>query len=507
MEDKSVANSELDSNAVDPDAKATKSITEEDLDFSNLASTFSSLQDDPVLNSSSNSYNSSSSNSRKSTVRVPPNNIEAEECLLGAMMLSRDAVTDAVEAKVEPTDFYKPIHNEIFIAIMDIFQKGDAVDVITVAEQLRRNKKLDYVGGKQALIRIQATPPASVNAIHYGKIVKDLAMLRRLIGVSQKIGEMAFEPTDNVSQVLDQAESIVFDVAQKRVGETLVNLNDSLKNTLEHLESMYGRENEVTGISSGFRDLDDLLLGMQRNALYIVAARPAMGKTAFALGLASNIAIRERKPVLFFSMEMGHLELTKRILASEAKVEARRLWTGNIPDQDWSALSQAVGELADAPFFIDDDPRCTVMEMRAKARRMKARYGDLGCIVVDYIQLMSTPGFTESRQLEVSELSRGLKILARELEVPVVALSQLNRQLEYRQEKRPMLADLRESGSLEQDADVVMFLYRDEVYDPDTDQKGIAEVIVAKHRNGPTGVCQLAFLDRQTHFADMAKFE
>jgi replicative DNA helicase len=480
------------------------STLEDDLDFSQLSNSMAP-EEDPTLTRNNTSRNDSGS--KLVDRRVPPQNIEAEECLLGAMMLSRDAVTDGVEAKVDPADFYKPIHSHIFEAIMNLFQEGDAVDVVTVAERLRRNKKLDYVGGKQALIRIQSTPPASVNAMHYGKIVKDLAMLRRLIGVSQKIGEMAFEPTNNVAQVLDQAESIVFDVAQKRVGETLVNLDESLKGTLEHLESMYGRENEVTGISTGFVDLDDLLLGMQRNALYIVAARPAMGKTAFALGIASNIAIREKKPVLFFSMEMGHLELTKRILAAEAQIEARRLWTGNLTDDDWASLGKEVGELAEAPFFIDDDPRCTVMEMRAKARRMKARYGDLGCIVVDYIQLMSSPGFNESRQLEVSEMSRGLKILARELEVPVVALSQLNRQLEYRQEKRPMLADLRESGSLEQDADVVMFLYRDEVYNPDTDLKGIAEVIIAKHRNGPTGMCQLAFMDRQTRFANMAKMD
>lgn len=480
---------------------------EEDLDFSQLNYEAMPIAEDPILSAPSSSSRAPYTSKNAIDRRTPPQNVEAEECLLGAMMLSRDAISDSIEARMEESDFYKPIHSEIFNAIMSLYSQGEAVDVVTVAEHLRRVKKLEYVGGKESLIRIQSTPPASINAIHYAKIVKDLALLRRLIGVSQKIGEMAFQPTDNVSEILDRAETIVFEVAQRRVGETLVNLDDSLQATLEHLESIFGKENEITGVSSGFYDLDNIIMGMQKNALYIVAARPAMGKTAFALGIASNIAIRERKPVLFFSMEMGHLELTKRILAAEAQVEARRLWTGNIPDEDWTSLSQAVGELADAPFFIDDDPRCTVMEMRAKARRMKARYGDLGCIVVDYIQLMSSPGFTESRQLEVSELSRGLKILARELEVPVIALSQLNRQLEYRQEKRPMLADLRESGSLEQDADVVMFLYRDEVYDPESEDRGIAEVIIAKHRNGPTGTCQLAFMDRQTRFANMARMD
>jgi replicative DNA helicase len=300
---------------------------------------------------------------------------------------------------------------------------------------------------------------------------------------------------------------MVFEVAERRVSESLAAISDSLQSTLDQLESMYGSDTEVVGVPSGYHELDTLLLGLQRSNLVIVAARPSMGKTSLALGAAANVAVSVQRPVMFFSMEMGNLELTKRLLAGEARVEAKRLWTGNIPEADWTRLSHAVGRLAEAPLFIDDNPHCTVMEMRAKARRVRARHGDLGLIVVDYIQLMSSSGVrqAENRQVEVAEISRGLKILARELDCPVMALSQLNRQLEYRQDKRPMLADLRESGGLEQDADVVCFIYRDEVYNPESDQRGQAEIIVAKHRNGPTGLARLAFNERFTKFDNMAR--
>jgi replicative DNA helicase len=271
------------------------------------------------------------------------------------------------------------------------------------------------------------------------------------------------------------------------------------------LEALYDRDTSIIGSPTGYHDLDDMLLGLQDSTLSIVAARPGQGKTSFALGAALNCAITTRKPVLFFSMEMGHLELTKRLLASEAKIDARKLSTGKLSENEWPKLNHAVGRLAELPFFIDDNPHCTVMEMRAKARRTKARYGDIGLIVVDYLQLMATPRRSESRQVEVSELSRGLKILARELDAPVMCLSQLNRQLEYRQDKRPMLADLRESGSIEQDADVVMFIYRDEYYNPESDQRGLAEIIIAKHRNGPVGNTKLVFHGDYTTFENAAR--
>ncbi len=438
--------------------------------------------------------------------RVPPHNLEAEESLIGAMMLSRDAITAAVEARVDESDFYKPAHAHIYNAVMALYSQGEPVDPVTIAEELRRADLLEALGGRQKLVSIQANTPASSNAGHYAGIVSELALLRRLITVAGEIAESAYSQPDDVTDTVDRAEARIFEIAEKRVAESMVRVFDSVSETIEQLSNMYeGPEGAVTGSPTGYTDLDELLLGFQNSTLLIVAARPGMGKTSFALGAAANVAIVTKRPVIFFSMEMGTVELTKRLLASEARVEARKLQTGRLNDADWTRLNTAMSHLGESPLYIDDNPHCTVMEMRAKARRIKARHGDLGLIVVDYLQLMSTPGRPESRQVEVADLSRGLKILARELDCPVVALAQLNRQLEYRQDKRPMLADLRESGSIEQDADVVMFIYRDESYNTETDQRGTAEIIVAKHRNGPTGNVRLAFLDHFTKFANMAR--
>jgi replicative DNA helicase len=437
--------------------------------------------------------------------RIPPHNLEAEESLLGAMMLSREAITAAVEAHIESGDYYKPAHGVIYDAALSLHARGEPIDPVSVAEELRRSGHLEALGGSAALMRIQAATPASANSAHYAQIVSELAMLRRLIGTAGDIQEMAYSSEDEVDETLDRAESLIFEVAARRAADTLKQLHPALEHTMVQLEALYDRDTSIIGSPTGYHDLDDMLLGLQDSTLSIVAARPGQGKTSFALGAALNCAITTRKPVLFFSMEMGHLELTKRLLASEAKIDARKLSTGKLSENEWPKLNHAVGRLAELPFFIDDNPHCTVMEMRAKARRTKARYGDIGLIVVDYLQLMATPRRSESRQVEVSELSRGLKILARELDAPVMCLSQLNRQLEYRQDKRPMLADLRESGSIEQDADVVMFIYRDEYYNPESDQRGMAEIIVAKHRNGPTGSTRLAFLDQFTKFENLAR--
>jgi replicative DNA helicase len=437
--------------------------------------------------------------------RIPPHNIEAEESLLGAMLLSRDAIVDAIEVKVEASDFYKPAYGHIYDAVVELYGQGEPVDPITLAEELRRKSLLDALGGKATLLQLQAATPSSANAGQYASIVAELALLRRLIAVAGEISEEAYSAPEDVAQTLDRAESLVFEVADRRVADSEVKIADSLHATLDQLEQLYGREDTLTGVPTGYTDVDNLLLGLQPSNLIVVAARPGMGKTAFALGAAANVAVVEQRPVLFFSMEMGHLELTKRLLAAEARVDLRRLQTGNIPENEWSMISHAVGRLAAAPLFIDDNPHCTIMEMRAKARRMRAREGDLGLIVIDYLQLMSSPHRVESRQVEVSDFSRGLKILARELDTPVMALSQLNRQLEYRADKRPMLADLRETGSIEQDADVVMFVYRDEVYNPESEQQGMAEIIVAKHRNGPSGSERLAFFGSRTKFENMAR--
>ncbi|MGH7749664.1 MAG: replicative DNA helicase, partial [Candidatus Dormibacteria bacterium] len=304
---------------------------------------------------------------------------------------------------------------------------------------------------------------------------------------------------------VDRAEAMVFDVAQRRVVESMSSLRDLLDQSLDHLESLYERGDSITGVPTGYHDLDERLAGLQPSNLVIVGARPAAGKTSFALGLAAHAAMEGSVPVLFFSLEMSHLELTQRLLCSEARVDATRMRNGRLLESDWPKISHAIARLGEAPIFVDDNPNLTVMDIRGKARRLKSSEGGLGLIIVDYLQLMTGRQRAENRQVEISEISRGLKILARELEVPVVALSQLSRNLESRGDKRPMLADLRESGSLEQDSDVVMFIYRDEVYNPESADRGTAEVIVAKHRNGPTGVARLAFLDHYAKFANMAR--
>jgi replicative DNA helicase len=436
--------------------------------------------------------------------RVPPHNLAAEESLLGAMLLSRDAIVAAIEVQLGPDDFYKPAHGHIYDAITSLYAQGEPADPVTVAEELRRAGVLEAIGGGAVLLSLQAGTPAIGNATRYARIVEEHALLRRLIGVAGEIAEIGYGLPDDVPAAIDGAEALVFEVAQRRVTDSMAPIRELLERHLDHIEALYERNQEITGVPTGFVDLDKQLAGLQPSNLVIVGARPGMGKTSFALGLAAHAALEASEPVLLFSLEMSHRELTQRLLCSEARVDATRMRNGRLLEADWPKISHAVGRLAEAQIFIDDNPRLTVMEIRAKARRLKSREG-LGMIVVDYLQLMTGRADSENRQVEVSEISRGLKILARELEVPVVALSQLSRTLESRADKRPILADLRESGSLEQDADVVIFLYRDELYNRESPDRGTAEVIVAKHRNGPTGVTQLAFLDHYTRFANMAR--
>ncbi|MDQ3758237.1 MAG: replicative DNA helicase [Actinomycetota bacterium] len=435
--------------------------------------------------------------------RVPPHNLQAEESLLGAMLLSRDAIVDAVQI-CGAEDFYKPAHGHVFDAVTRLYGQGEPVDPVTVADELRRADLLDAVGGTTTLATLQANTPAISNAAGYAKIVEEHALLRRLIGVAGEIAELGYDVPDDVSAAVDRAETMVFQVAQRRVTDTTKPLRELLSASLDRLEALYDRGEAITGVPTGFVDLDERLSGLQPSNLLIVGARPAMGKTSFALNIAAHAAVEAHVPVLIFSLEMSHLEITQRLICAEARVEATRMRNGRLQDSDWTKISHAIGRLGEAPIFIDDNPMITVMDIRAKARRLKSREG-LGLVVIDYLQLMSGRSSAENRQVEISEISRGLKILARELEVPVVALSQLSRQLEMRADKRPQLADLRESGALEQDADVVMFLYRDEVYNQESPDRGTAEVIVSKHRSGPTGVTQLAFLDHYTKFANMAR--
>ncbi len=420
------------------------------------------------------------------------------------MLLSRDAIAAAMEI-CHPDDFYKTSHGHIFDAITSLFSRGEPADWVTVTEELRRRELLESIGDPSVFVSLQANTPSIGNAEYYARIVEELALLRRLVAVAGEINELGYSVPEDVSHVLDRAESLVFDVAQRRVVDSMTPLRDLLGQSLDHLEQLFGRGETVTGLATGYTDLDEALAGLQPSNLVVVGARPAMGKTSFALGIVAHVGIRLSQPVLLFSLEMSHLEITQRLLASEARVDASRMRTGRLRDSDWPKIGNAISRMSEAPIFIDDNPQLTVMDIRARARRLKSREG-LGLVVVDYLQLMTGRHGAENRQVEVSEISRGLKILARELEVPVVALSQLSRGLEMRQDKRPMLADLRESGSIEQDSDVVLFIYRDELYNPDaSDSQGTAEMIVAKHRNGPTGVTRLAFIGHHARFDNMAR--
>ena len=436
--------------------------------------------------------------------RVPPHNLQAEESVLGAALLSRDAIGAVSEQGLRPEDFYRPAHQHIFDAIRALYATGAPADTITVADELRRAGLLEQIGGTEVLHALQNATPAISNAAHYARIVQDTALLRRLIHVAGDIAEMAYGEPDDITKAVDEAESKVFKVAEDRVTDSTQLLSESIKGVMDKLEETFARGDTITGTATGYHDLDELLSGLQPSTLNIVGARPAMGKTAFGLGMATHVAQTTGRPVLVFSLEMGHNELTQRILSSEAKVDSTKMRNGRLSESDWAKIGRAIGRL-EVPLFLDDNPRVTVMEIRAKARRLKARHGGLALIVIDYLQLMSGNGASENRQLEVSEISRNLKILAREMEVPIVALSQLSRNLESRSDKRPMLSDLRESGSLEQDADVVMFLYRDEVYNAESPDKGSAEVIVAKHRAGPIGTKRLVFLGQYTRFDNAAR--
>jgi len=443
---------------------------------------------------------------RQAAGRVPPHDLQAEESLLGAMMLTAEAIA-AAAGIVTASDFYKPAHGHVYDAVHTLYASGQPADSVTVADELRRAGLLEAIGGHAVLAQIMSSTPATTNAGRYARIVEEYALLRRLIGVAGEIAELGYSVPEDVSKALDRAESLVYAVNERRVTDSTQRLSSLLSENLDRLELLYERGDAITGTPTGYLDLDHLLSGLQPSSLVVVGSRPAMGKTSFALGMIAHAALEATKPspVLFFSLEMSNLELSQRLLCAEARVDSTRVRNGQLQSDDWQKISRAMGRLAEAPIWIDDNPNLTIMEIRAKARRLKSQIGNLGMIVIDYLQLMTGRSNAENRQVEVSELSRGLKILARELETPVVALSQLSRGLEMRADKRPMLADLRESGSIEQDSDVVMFIYREEIYDPKPENAGQAEIIVAKHRSGPTGVVQLAFLPQYTRFANMAR--
>lgn len=435
--------------------------------------------------------------------RVPPHSLEAEVSVLGACLISKDAVVIALEV-LKPDDFYRNAHRVVFEAVQALATASEPVDAVTVTEWLSRHGRLDEVGGAAALYDLTDQVPTAANATYYARLVRDRSLLRRLIDAGGRVTQLGYEPTDDALQSVDRAESIVYELSQAGGASEIQPLNELLTESFENLERLSKERSEVTGLATGFDDLDRLTAGLQKQNLVIIAARPSMGKSGLALGIAEYVAIDTRKPVLMFSLEMSKTEIVNRMLSSQARIDSSRLRTGRLEDAHWRALGEALGRMNDAPLYIDDTPSITLLEIRAKARRLKQRRG-LELIVVDYLQLMSSNRRTDNRVQEVAEFSRGLKMLAKELDCPVVALSQLSRQPESRTDKRPMLSDLRESGSIEQDADIVGFIYRDEVYDNDSPDKGTAELIVAKHRNGAVGKVQLAFLAHFAKFANLSR--
>jgi replicative DNA helicase len=434
--------------------------------------------------------------------RVPPHNIEAEESVLGSMLLSRDAIAEVLELLHED-DFYRPAHRTVFRSVLDLYSHGQAVDPVTAAEELRRSGELADVGGAPFLHTLVSSVPTAANAGYYARIIKEAGILRRLIDTGTRIVQLGYETPQDTERAVDLAESWVYQVAQGRVTEDYQSLREVLTSTLEAIELLHNDSREITGVPTGFPELDRLTSGLQPSNLIIVAARPAVGKSTLGLDVARHASVRSSVPTVVFSLEMSKTELVQRLMCAECSVDMQRLRTGRMEDTDWTRLTRSLGKLADAPLFIDDSAALTMMELRAKCRRLKQRHG-LGLVVVDYLQLMQSSKRVESRQQEVSEISRALKLLAKELAVPVIAISQLSRQTESRSDKKPMLSDLRESGALEQDADMVMFIYREDLYDPESPRKGEADLIVAKHRNGPTDSVTVTFQGQYSRFAPMA---
>lgn len=435
--------------------------------------------------------------------RVPPHNLDAEVSVLGSMLLSKDAIADVSEL-IGPEDFYRGAHRTMFEAARDLYDRGEPVDPVTLSDELERRGQLDAVGGVVAIHDIVSRVPTAANAVYYAKIVAEQALRRRLIDAGTEIARFGYDTSMGAAEAVDTAEALVYQVAQRRSTSDFTPMKELLNQSFALIERLSESNSELTGLATGFIDLDRLTSGLQPSNLVILAARPAMGKSTLAMNIAAHVAVELRRPTVLFSLEMSQMELVQRVLAGEARVDSTRLRTGKLHDSDWPKLSQAMGRLAEAPLFIDDTPGISLMEIRSKCRRLKQKHG-LDLVIVDYLQLMQSHRRVENRVQEVSEISRGMKILAKELEVPVLALSQLSRKPEDRTDRRPQLADLRESGSIEQDADIVLFIYRDDVYHADSDAKGEAELIVAKHRNGPLATVRLSFIGHHSRFANMAR--
>jgi replicative DNA helicase len=442
--------------------------------------------------------------------RVPPHDLDAERAVIGAMLVSETAVAVVAE-RLAAEDFYSEVHRIIYGAMMRLYSRGEPIDQLTLTNELRSVNEFERIGGRPYVFQIVESVPTAANAGRYADIVRGKALLRAIIDVGSRITEDAFREPEDVSEALDSAEQLVYGVSNRTLREHLAPVSELAPGALEMIQRLYEQEGEVTGVETGFEDLDRLTTGFHKSDLIILAARPAMGKTALSLNAIWHASGEKKMPVAIFSLEMSKEQLVQRLISQTTRIPAQALRSGNVKAEDWPKLVRGVAEVSRAPIWIDDTAGVTLMEIRAKVRRLASQLNvagemPLSLVVVDYLQLMVGQGArAENRQQEIAEISRGLKVLARDLDVPVLAIAQLSRAVETRHDKRPLLSDLRDSGAIEQDADVVMFLYRDEYYNPESDDKGIAEVIVGKHRNGPTGKVQLAWMEQYTKFASLAR--
>ena len=437
-------------------------------------------------------------NSNPNLVRVPPHSYEAEESVLGGILIDKFTINSAMEI-LKPEEFYKRAHSEIFKAMVALTERGEPIDAVTLSEELKKTNILDECGGLEMISRLASSVPSAANVIYYANMVKSFSIRRTAIHEASEVINNAYDTEKNLDEFIDETEQRILSISDEKTEKSFTHIGDIAQDALQLVERLYDKKKSVTGVSSGFSKLDDITAGFQKASLFILAARPGVGKTALALTFAQNVALREELAVGIFSLEMSKEELFMRMLSSEARVSNSKLKTGKFPESDFPKIVEAASRLTDAPIYIDDTGGLTITELKAKARRL-AREKKLGLIIVDYLQLMRSPTYKYSREQEIADISRSLKGLAKELNIPIIALSQLNRSVEGRDEKRPRIADLRESGAIEQDADIIAFIYRDEMYNPDTKDKGIAEIILGKHRAGPTGTVRVAFSGEYTRF-------